>query len=377
LDSHALSDPFPYVYSLMNHPGRIRSLRRQMKQQGIPALLVTHLPDVVYLCGFTGSNAFLAITPKRAALFTDGRYIAQARQQTAGAKVVIAPKSAAVDACQWLAATGVPRCFFDPETTMVAELARYRKALPAGHRAFFQPLVAPLVSKLRMVKDQDELVVMKKAAALGVDLYHELLPRLEPGMPETQVAAILEHSARSRGAEGMSFPTIVASGVRSSFPHGHATLQGLPRKGFVTLDFGVILDGYCSDMTRTVYLGKPTHQERFTYDSVREAQQAAVSAVKPGASCGEVDEAARSVLRRAGLAEFFTHSTGHGVGLEIHETPRVAADQSQSLLPGMVITIEPGVYLEGQFGVRIEDMVAVTPEGGQVLTPASTGWTQL
>jgi Xaa-Pro aminopeptidase len=204
-----------------------------------------------------------------------------------------------------------------------------------------------------------------------------LLPQLQPGMPETGVAALLEHNARVRGAEGMSFETIVASGPRSALPHGHATAQRLPRKGFLTLDFGVILEGYCSDMTRTVFLGQPTRRERFTYDAVREAQQAAVEAVKPGVPCGEVDEAARSVLRKAGLAEYFTHSTGHGVGLEIHEAPRIAADQSQSLLPGMVVTIEPGVYIAGHFGVRIEDMVVVTRQGGQVLTPASTGWTQL
>ena len=348
-----------------------------MKQRGIASMLVTHLADVRYLCGFTGSNAFLAITPNRAAMFTDGRYIAQARQQTSAARVVIAAKSARQESCRWLASSGVKHCAFDPETTTVADLALYRKALPPGRRGFFQPLTQPLVRDLRLVKDEDELRLIKHAAYLGVELFHELLPQLQPGMPETAVAALLEHGARARGAEGMSFDTIVASGPRSALPHGRATAQRLPRKGFVTLDFGVILKGYCSDMTRTVFLGKPTRRERFTYDSVREAQQAAVEAVKPGVSCGEVDEAARSVLRKAGLAEYFTHSTGHGVGLEIHEAPRIAADQSQSLLPGMVVTIEPGVYLAGHFGVRIEDMVAVTRLGGQVLTPASTGWTQL
>jgi Xaa-Pro aminopeptidase len=361
----------------MNHPSRLRALRRQMKQRDVDSLLVTHLADVRYLCGFTGSNAFLAITPKRAAMFTDGRYIAQARQETSAARVVIAARSARDESCQWLASSGVKHCAFDPETTTVADLGFYRKALPPGHRGFFRPLVQPLVRDLRLVKDQDELRLIKQAAHLGVELFHELLSQLQPGMPETTVAALLEHSARARGAEGMSFETIVASGPRSALPHGRATARRLPRKGFLTLDFGVILKGYCSDMTRTVFLGQPTRRERFTYDSVREAQLAAVEAVKPGVSCGTVDEAARSVLRKAGLAEYFTHSTGHGVGLEIHEAPRIAADQSQSLLPGMVVTIEPGVYIAGQFGVRIEDMVAVTREGGQVLTPASTGWTQL
>jgi Xaa-Pro aminopeptidase len=346
-----------------------------MKQRGIDSLLVTHLPDVRYLCGFTGSNAFLAITAKRAAMFTDGRYIAQAHKETSAARVVIADKSARDESCRWLASAGAGHCSFDPETTTVADLSHYRKS--AGKRGFFQPLAEPIVRNLRLIKDQDELKLMRKAAHLGVDLFHQLLTQLEPGMPETAVAALLEHGARLRGAEGMSFETIVASGPRSALPHGRATSRTLPRKGFLTLDFGVILEGYCSDMTRTVFLGHPTRRERFTYDSVREAQLAAVSAVGPGVSCGEVDGAARSVLRKAGLAEYFTHSTGHGVGLEIHEAPRIAADQSQPLLPGMVVTIEPGVYIASQFGVRIEDMVVVTPQGGQILTPASTGWTQL
>ena len=365
------------IPELMNYAPRLRRLRRQMKQRGIDSMLVTHLADVRYLCGFTGSNALLAVTATRAAMFTDGRYIAQAREETSGARVVIAAKSAREESCRWLAASGAKHCAFDPETTTVADLALYRKALPPGSRGFFQPMAEPLVRNLRLIKDQDELGLMKQAARLGVDLFHELLPQLEPGLPETTVAALLEQSARTCGAEGMSFETIVASGPRSAFPHGHATAQRLPRKGFLTLDFGVILKGYCSDMTRTVFLGQPTRRERFTYDSVLEAQQAAVAAVKPGVSCGEVDEAARSVLRKAGLAEYFTHSTGHGVGLEIHEAPRIAADQSQSLLPGMVVTIEPGVYIAGHFGVRIEDMVVVTRQGGQVLTPASTGWMQL
>jgi Xaa-Pro aminopeptidase len=361
----------------MSHAPRLRLLRRRMKQRGIESLLVTHLPDVRYLCGFTGSNAFLAITANRASMFTDGRYTAQAGQETTGARVAIAAKSARDEACRWLASSGVKHCAFDPEATSVAGLALYRKALSPGHRAFFQPLAEPLVSNLRLIKDEEELRLMKQAAQMGVELFHELLPQLHPGIAETTVAALLEHSARTRGADGMSFETIVASGPRSALPHGRATAQRLPRKGFLTLDFGVILNGYCSDMTRTVFLGRPTQRERITYDAVREAQQAAVAAVKPGVSCGEVDEAARSVLRKAGLAEYFTHSTGHGVGLEIHEAPRIAADQTHSLLPGMVVTIEPGIYIAGEFGVRIEDMVAVTRQGGQVLTPASTGWTQL
>jgi Xaa-Pro aminopeptidase len=179
------------------------------------------------------------------------------------------------------------------------------------------------------------------------------------------------------GAEAMSFPTIVASGERSALPHGTASSAKLPRRGFVTLDFGVVLDGYCSDMTRTVHMGRARPGERDAYEAVLEAQEAGVAAVRAGVSAGDVDEAARGVLRKAGLAEWFTHSTGHGVGLEIHEGPRLAAKQMQRLDAGMVVTIEPGIYMPGKFGVRIEDMVLVTATGGEILTPATKAWIEM
>jgi Xaa-Pro aminopeptidase len=179
------------------------------------------------------------------------------------------------------------------------------------------------------------------------------------------------------GAEAMSFETIVASGERSALPHGRASSAKLPKRGFVTMDFGVVLDGYMSDMTRTVHLGKARPEERDVYDAVLEAQEAAVSAVAAGVTAGTIDEAARGVLRRDGLDEYFTHSTGHGVGLEIHEGPRLAAKQTQALEQGMVITIEPGVYMPGRFGLRIEDMVLVMAAGSEVLTPSVKAWIEL
>jgi Xaa-Pro aminopeptidase len=343
-----------------------------MTRAGLPGLLVTHLPDLRYLCGFTGSSAALAITRRAARLFTDGRYTAQAAEEVAGAQVQIVASSPAINAVQWLAAqTGIDCAGFDPVCTTVGELARWRDALPSRlRRTFLSALSAPLVEPLRMVKDEDELTIMIEAAMVGCSLFEQILGFIRPGLAEFEVAAELEHQARLLGAEGMSFETIVASGVRSALPHGRASQAKLPRRGFLTVDFGVILKGYCSDMTRTVHLGTPKADERATYQSVLEAQESAVAAVTSGASCGEVDEAARGVLRRAGLAEAFSHSTGHGVGLEIHESPRIGAGQTTRLLPGMVVTIEPGVYLPGQFGIRIEDMVAVTRTGGQVLTPA-------
>ena len=348
----------------------MRSLRRIMNDQGVEALLVTPLPDVRYLCGFTGSNAALCVSATRAALFTDGRYTVQAKEQTQSARVVISEESALSDACAWLVKSGVKRACFSPEYVTVAMLQKMRESIDRRRKNFFVPLETPLVSELRQVKDGDELALIGSAAMLGCELFEELLPKIESGTTEIAVAAQLEFAARSRGAEGMSFETIVTSGPRSAMPHGHAGRSRLPRNGFVTLDFGVILDGYCSDMTRTVHLGEVSRQERFAYEAVLEAQQTAVEAVLPGATCGEVDEAARGVLRKAGLDEYFTHSTGHGVGIEIHEPPRIAREQETVLVPGMVVTIEPGIYIAGKFGIRIEDMVVVTDRAPRVLTPA-------
>jgi Xaa-Pro aminopeptidase len=348
------------------------ALRRKLTRAGLSGLLVTFLPDVRYLCGFTGSSAALAVTRRGARLFTDSRYTTQAGEEVKAAQVQIVSGEPAVAAVQWLAAQpGVTMAGYDPARTTVAEIKRWKSELPSRlRRSFLQEAPAPLVERLRMVKDEDELALMAEAALAGCRLFEGILEFLRPGIAELDVAAELEHKARILGAEGMSFETIAASGVRSALPHGRATAARLPKRGFVTLDFGIILNGYCSDMTRTVFLGKPKPGERKAYEAVLEAQENAVKAVTPGVSCAEVDEAARSILRREGFAEAFTHSTGHGVGLEIHEPPRVGAGQSTRLVPGMVVTIEPGIYFAGKFGIRIEDMVAVTRTGSQVLTLA-------
>jgi len=363
----------------VDHFRRMGALRRKLTRAGLPGLLVNFLSDVRYLCGFTGSSAALAVTRRTARLFTDSRYTTQAAEEVQAAQVQIVSSSPSVAAVQWLAAQaglaaqpGVTMAGFDPARTTVAELARWKSELPSHlRRSFLEAIPAPFVELLRMVKDESELAVMAEAALAGCRLFEGILKFMRPGVPEMAVAAELEHQARLLGAEGMSFETIVASGVRSAMPHGRATAALLPKRGFVTLDFGIIHKGYCSDMTRTVYLGSPRPEERKAYEAVLEAQEAAVNAVAPGASCAEVDEAARSILRREGLGEAFSHSTGHGVGLEIHEPPRVGVGQSTRLVPGMVVTIEPGVYLAGQFGIRIEDMVEVTRSGGKVMTAAA------
>jgi Xaa-Pro aminopeptidase len=364
-----------------NYATRVRHLRATMAKRRIPALLVTHLPDVRYLCGFTGSNAALAMTAKQALLVTDGRYTAQAAAEVKAAEVHIAKGPALSEACRWVAGARVRQAYYDAETTTMAALAAMQDAVKGavrgGAKRFFQPLDAPMVSAQRMVKDAREIDHMAAAAALGVRLFEDLLGFLRPGRTENAVAAELEYRARLAGAEAMSFPTIVASGPRSALPHGTASVAKVPRRGFVTLDFGVILNGYCSDMTRTVHMGSATVQERTAYDAVLRAQENAVARVAAGAVAGDVDEAARSVLRDAELAEYFTHSTGHGVGLEIHEPPRIGMGQQALLSKGMVITIEPGIYIPGVFGLRIEDTVVVERGGARVLTPATKAWIEL
>lgn len=364
----------------------------QLQAPNVDALLIAHPADVRYLTGFTGSNAVLvlraesikksgakrfAVEHPPAMLFTDGRYIEQAKQQTKDAGVVIAQGPVLREACAWMQEQGIRKCAFDAEHTTVAMLETMRQAVAGKlRRGFFQPISFP-VARLREIKDANEITSLKRSADLGCALFEQMLTIVEPGIREMDIAAQLEFAARMAGAEAMSFETIVAGGKRAALPHGKASRQRLPRRGFVVLDFGVMLDGYCSDMTRTVHLGPASFAERSAYDAVLEAQMGAVAAVRPGIACGEIDEAARSVLRRAGLADFFTHSTGHGVGLEIHEGPRIAARQQQQLEAGMVITVEPGVYLPGRFGIRIEDMVLVTVNGPQVLTPVTKAWIEL
>ncbi|HXZ27380.1 MAG TPA: aminopeptidase P family protein [Terriglobales bacterium] len=356
----------------MDYPRRQAALRHAMQLCRTSGLLVTHLANIRYLCGFTGSAGVLACKREHSpgggklAFFTDGRYAEQAREEVQGVRVCIAKGSALAAAMSWL--DGVSPIGVEAEHMSLAQ----REAAAAGKRprSRLKPL-AGFVERLRMVKEEEEVEQIEAAVVLASSLFEGLLPSILPGVAESRVAAELEYAARRAGAQGMSFETILAAGARSSLPHGRASSQPIPNKGFVVLDFGVILSGYCSDMTRTLYLGKPTPRALGMYEAVREAQQAAVQEVRPGVLAGQVDAAARRVLQRSGWGRYFTHSTGHGVGLEIHEPPRLGRGEKEPLQAGMVITVEPGVYVPGEGGVRIEDMVAVTTEGCRVLTPTT------
>lgn len=356
----------------MDYNARQQRLRKRIVELKLDGLLVTHLPNIRYLCGFTGSAGVLAFSGSKTAFFTDGRYTEQARAEVRAARTVIGKRPAFTEAVDWLLRAKVSSLGIEAEHLTVAMQQNLRTLIRKSSRARVRVRATSLlVEKLRMEKEEPELEQIRAAVLLASSIFPDILKEIRVGVPERTLAAEIEYYCRRAGADGMSFDTLVSSGRRSALPHGVASAEPVAKDGFVILDYGVILGGYCSDMTRTVYVGRIDDRSRSIYAAVLESQQAAVAAVKEGITVDEVDAAARKVLVHSKLAQYFTHSTGHGLGLEIHELPRVARGQPERLKKGMVITIEPGVYIPGFGGVRIEDTVTVTAAGCEVLTPTS------
>ncbi|MGH9393118.1 MAG: M24 family metallopeptidase [Terriglobales bacterium] len=350
----------------MDFRTRQSALRLRIEREGLDAVLVSHLPNIRYLTGFSGSNGLLLVLPESATLFTDGRYRHQAAAEVHAARLVIPPKGDL-----WKAAAGraakLRRLGFEAERVSVAQRARLLRHWPQpAHR--LRP-IAGWVEAQRALKQPEEVAAIRRAVELASSVFPAALQRIRPGTPETEAAGWLEYQLRRAGGEGLAFETILAAGPRGANVHGHATAAPLPRRGFVVMDYGVMLAGYASDMTRTVHLGRAGRKQRAVYASVLAAQEEAIAAVRAGAPAAAIDRAARQRLRREGWGRYFPHSTGHGVGLEIHEAPRLAATSIEVLAAGQVITVEPGVYIPGWGGVRIEDVVLVTAHGAEVLTP--------
>jgi Xaa-Pro aminopeptidase len=358
--------------SPMNYSRRQEELAAELRLAGVNALLVTHLANIRYLCGFSGTAGVLVVPGSSRAtkpvFYTDGRYAQQAGDEVQRAKVVIAKKAALVEACGSLTRAKIKVLGFEAEHLSYVVHQQLRQMLRGKGRL---KAVGGAVERLRLIKDAEEIEQIRASVLVAASLFQTALSAIRPGVSENLVAGEMELQARRAGAEKMSFDTIVAAGARSALPHGRASSQPVPGNGFIILDWGVILAGYCSDMTRTVHVGAASATHRRMYQAVREAQLASIEAVRPGVTTGEVDRAGRELLNKAGYGAYFTHSTGHGVGLEVHESPRLAKDQTQKLLPGMVVTIEPGIYIPGEGGVRIEDMVLVTESGREVLTPTT------
>ncbi|HEX4770948.1 MAG TPA: Xaa-Pro peptidase family protein [Bryobacteraceae bacterium] len=342
------------------------ALLQNFAEMRIDAFLVTALPNVRYLAGFTGSNAALLITDDRAILFTDPRYQTQVAQESdCEVRIVKGPLSTEISGS--IRRMHLKKVGFEQNRIGFAEHLQLIHALP---KVRFKP-VMDAVEKLRQVKSDSEIATIRASVQLNSAALEEALKNFKPAMTEVDLAAEIEYRMRLLGADGTAFETIVASGERSALPHAHPGERSIQANQLLLIDMGARVAGYCSDMTRTHAVGKLAPKARRMYRAVLESQLAAIDAVKPGATCTGVDRAARDVLREYGLEQAFIHSTGHGLGLEIHEGPRVGRKDKTKLEPGMVITIEPGVYLEHAGGVRIEDTVVVTANGCDILTPTS------
>ena len=333
----------------------------------LDALLITNLHNVRYLTGFTGSNgAVLLFQAEPAVFFTDPRYTVQSQQQV-NCRVRIAKGPMTKSILREIDRLRVRRVGFEQDNLTVAQLESYRKALPA--RVQLEPS-SGLVEGLRRIKDAGEVDRIRASVVANSSALENALKRFKLGMREAELAAEIDYQNRKLGAEGPSFDTIVAAGERSALPHAQAGAAKIG-PGILLIDMGAFRDGYASDMTRMVHVGPATPKYKRAYRAVLEAQLAAIGAVKPRVVTSTVDRAARGTLKRYGLDREFVHSTGHGLGLEIHEAPRIGRRDKTKLEAGMAITIEPGVYSEGWGGIRIEDTVLVTQGGCEILTPTT------
>lgn len=331
------------------------------------ALLVTDRANRYYLSGFTGSSGYLLLTTDRVYLLTDFRYIAQANQQTNCCEVINQGKYWYETLKQLLTRHQVKRLAFEQDHLSYNHYLKLAETVDQCELIGKQHLI----EILRETKDPQELELIKKAASIADKAFSQLLEVLKPGRTELEVAADLEYYMRSLGSEGPAFDTIVASGTRSALPHGIAGEKKLELGDLVVIDFGATYQGYRSDMTRTVIIGSATAKQRDLYQLVLKAQLAGLQGIKAGQLCHQVDSIARNIIAEHGYGAYFGHSLGHGVGLNIHENPRLAEGNQLPLEKGMVVTVEPGVYLEDWGGIRIEDMVAVTEDGCEIFTKTS------
>jgi Xaa-Pro aminopeptidase len=364
--------PSPYLED------RHLRVRASLQDHGLDALVVTHAPNILYLSNHSGSAGVLVLTHDAVYLLADFRY-AEA----------VARLQASPHACPGLVVRDVPASYDEAVLTLLADIGLTRPGIEAAHLsvARFEWLrrtiehrsltvslehTERIVERARIVKDDWELRALRAAASRLDTVADAAFRAVRPGVAEREVAAAIERALRLAGFDRMAFDTIVASGPNAALPHHRASDRRLQRGDLVVLDFGGFLDGYCSDLTRTVVVGPPGPDTTRVYEAVRDAQTAAIGAVRPGISASDVDGAARSVLEHRGLGQAFGHGTGHGLGLDVHEEPRVGRARPDApatvLEPGMVFTIEPGAYLPGWGGVRIEDDVMVTKDGCEVLT---------
>lgn len=312
-----------------------------------------------YLSGFSSSDGTLFLTPKSARLYLDSRYLEMAqRGQKKGEiseEILLCASGFSEDLEAYLKACGGAKIFFEDRRITFSAYSNLKEKFPLAE---FSPL-GGTIDAMRAVKSEEEIEKLASSQALAEAAFEYILGRIEIGRSERELAAELEFFMKKNGASAPSFETIFVSGTRTSLPHGRASEALLEKDSFITMDFGCVLDGYASDMTRTVCLGKASDEMKSVYETVLSAQKAGISAAKAGVLGSTVDRAAREVIEKAGFGEYFGHSTGHGIGLEVHESPSFSPRYESEIPAGAVLSVEPGIYLPGKFGVRIEDLVVV------------------
>ncbi len=343
---------------------RINALRSSMKSETIDVFVSTHAPTLRYLCGYSGSNGLLTVSRDRSDFFTDFRYQEIIQTEVKADRKHVVKGSLISAAAKKKIFSRIKKVGIEKDHTTIAEFDIITTSIDAKK---ISP-VAGIVEHLRMKKDESELRSLKRAFTISDKVFGRILDIIKPGMREIELSAEISYLHKSFGAEQDSFDVIVASGVRGSLPHGTASLKRISSGEFVTLDFGCTVDGYHSDMTRTICIGKPSKKMKQVYQIVFDAQRRSRDSVRHGVPARTVDRIARDYIAKKGFGKYFGHSLGHGVGLEIHELPRVAPKSKDTLEAGHVVTIEPGIYLPDEFGIRIEDTVIVAAKGVDVLT---------
>jgi Xaa-Pro aminopeptidase/Xaa-Pro dipeptidase len=350
----------------MDHSGRVAKLRSRLGGAGVDGVLITNLTNVRYLSGFSGSNGAMLVTEDGATFFSDPRYRARAADLVQGAEVVIYQDRLTDELTGRLASARIGKLGVESAAVTLAQKKRLAERLPEVE---LKP-VEDLVEDLRKIKEPGELDLIRRAVELADQGFGWVTENVVPGMTEAEVALELEVMMRKAGAEDVSFEPIVGSGPLTAHIHHSPSDRILDKGDLVLLDFGARVDGYCSDLTRTVVLGPATDEQREMYELVLRAQAAGIDAARPGAKCADVDAAARDVIQAAGRADEFGHGLGHGVGLDIHEEPAFSRISEDSLQGGEVMTVEPGVYVIGTGGIRIEDDIVIDSSGATVLGSA-------
>ncbi len=345
---------------------RIKRVRQKMQEDGLDAFLIDSPENRFYLTGFTGTAGKVLFTPEKNFFLTDFRYTEQARKQILDYHILEIKQKFEEELVKLVKDEKVKRMGFESEVVTYEQYEKYKESFEGIELT----AAKNLVKDLRLIKDTDEIDRIKKAVMITDKAFEYILGKVKPGISEKELALEMEFFLKKQGGTKNAFDFIVASGKRSSLPHGVASDKLLESGDFITFDFGTFYKGYCSDLTRTIVIGKPNSKQKEIYEVVLTAQQEVIKKIKPGMTCEETDGIARDIIKKAGFADNFGHGLGHGIGLEIHEGPRVSYTSEDVLKPGMVITDEPGIYIPDWGGVRIEDDLLITEEGCEVLNKA-------